>query len=144
MAGFADSPFSLTPFGLGTPAEATEPPDVPHGARYLDPRTKDYVVGGDGEYQRMPAVMQQVLIAVSTVVGSSTVERKRGIRRPMKVTQNYDAEFRIAVLNALRFLIDAQKIRDVATQVEHVRPGRATHTISYFDMTLDREQSVVV
>lgn len=142
--GFASSSFAVTPFGCGTPATATEPPAVAHGARYIDPRTRDWVVGEDGEWQRMPAVRQQVLLAVATIFGSSTVERSRGIRRPVKVGANYDNEMRIAVTNALRFLISSQKIRLLGVTVEHVRPGRALHTISYFDLTLDREDSVVV
>lgn len=144
MSGFGDSVFGLTPFGTGTPTAWTAPPDVAHGARYIDPRTKDWVVADDGEWQRMPAVRQAVLIALATVFGSSSVEQRWGVRLPRKIGTSYETDARTAITQALRFLTSAGKLRLLGIDIEKRSTSRVRHTVRYFDLTLDREDSVTV
>lgn len=143
MAGFANSPLVVTPYGTGTPDAATAPPsDSPTGARYLDPWTKDYVYATDGEYERMPITRQRVLLAVGTLARSSTVD-PRGLDAPKKMDATWDRRMRIAVLAAIRPLVEDGSLILHAVLVDRdTNPGRATVTIDYTDKTTGQRDGV--
>lgn len=136
MSGLGDSSIGLdTPFGIGTPDDATPPPTLaPQGARFLDPLTKDYSVGSDGEYLRMPTLRQRVLIALSTVKASSSVQQTAGLALPNVIDANYERRAQFSVKSALSFLVAAGEIRIDAVTVAFPRPGRDEITVAYTDL----------
>lgn len=133
MAGWIGSSFAVTPFGAGTPATATAPPVVPTlTAPYIDPRTRDYAAQTDGELSRMPRVRQQMLIAVTTLLGSMSNNQPFGIQLPSKVDENIQRRMDIQVRLACKHVVDA-RISAVTTEVTGT--GRVVTTVSYTDIT---------
>lgn len=144
MAGFG-SPFAITPFGEGSPASQVAPPTKPaERAAYIDPMTRDYVLDSEGERARMPVVRQQMLLAIMTLLGSSSVARDRGIRPPRKITEDVDRQMRNAVTDATRSITDAGRARIKNIAVVVLGTGRVQTTISYDDLTLGEEGVLVV
>jgi hypothetical protein len=131
--GWIGGAFAVSPFGSGSPASTTASPVVPPlGALYIDPRTRDNVVQTDGELARMPRVRQQMLIAVTTILGSMSTEQTRGIELPKKIDENFARRVEISVRNACKHIVDA-KITSVTTDTSIM--GRAIPTVSYTDLT---------
>ena len=78
-------PFGTGPMGLGTPVTASLPPKGPAGSRYIHPATKDYERDPTtGQLKQMPKVRQQVLLALTTLLGSASTLDGFGIRLPRK------------------------------------------------------------
>jgi len=145
MSGFASSPFATTPYGTGTPAVAVAPPsERAKGARYLNPSTRDYELDDEGEYRRMPSVRQQILLAVSTTLGSSAVERGQGIRLPGKITPNLEREVSAFVTQATQHITSAGRatVDDVTAEV--LQTGRIEITVAYTDLTTDDNGVVII
>lgn len=137
MAGFADSPFAVTPFGAGTPATATAPPSkAATGAAYIDPIAKQYVLDDEGELERMPEVRQQMLLAVTTLVESSSAEPGRGVRLSKKITDDSPRQNDVAVRSACAHITDAKRAVIKNVKTETTSSGLAQITISYDDLTL--------
>jgi len=136
MAGLGDSPIGFsTPFGVGTPDDATPPPTVaPQAARFLDPVTKDYAIGSDGEYLRMPVLKQRVLLALGTILGSSSVQQKVGLKLPDRIDQNDERRVTFQVKAALAFLVASGELRIDEVRVNKDRPGRDTILVAYTDL----------
>lgn len=144
MAGFADSPFALTPFGTGTPAEANPPPTrrIP-GARYVNPSTRDYQLDDENELARMPTVRQQMLLAVTTLLESSAVEPGRGIKLPEKIDENFSSRVRVSVERATAEIVSSGRATVDNVRTEILQTGRALILISYTDLTTG-EQGVLI
>lgn len=136
MAGLGNSPIGFsTPFGLGTPDAALPPPNIaPQGARFLDPVTKNYTVGPNGEYLRMPVLRQRVILALGTIQGSSSVQTDAGIKLPSRIDSNYERRTQFAVRAALSFLVTSGELRIDSITVNLDRPGRTTTTVGYTDL----------
>ncbi len=136
MAGLGSSPLGFgTPFGIGTPDNATPPPTVaPQGAAFIDPITKDYVIGPDGEYLRMPTLRQCVVLALGTVLQSSSVMQDAGLALPDRVDGNHERRAQFAVKTALQSLVAAKRLRVDSVTVEFPRPGRDEITVAYTDL----------
>lgn len=142
MIGLGGFPIGSTPFGAGTPAEATAPSDdSPELANFIDPRTGDYVVQADGSYQRMPITRQRVMMLVSTRLGSA-VEQDVGIRLPDKIDPSFPQRVREAVLEALLPIGDDIRVDSVTTVV--IGTGRADITIAYTDLTTGNSDTVTI
>jgi hypothetical protein len=144
MAGFATSPLALTPFGTGTPVSGTAPPSsVPTEALFLDPRTKDFALDSEGAYKRMPTTRHRVLVALTTRKGSNAADANAGIDIPRKIGTNYAQKMRIAVSNALRFLVDegAISLEDVTTETSG---GRVVATVDYVDLLSGEKDRLVL
>ena len=145
MPGFGTSPYGRFPYGFSEPVSADEPPDAPEDARFLDFRTKDYIVGDDGELERMPTTRQRVLLALSTLLGSSTVLRDFGVKLPGVIGPNDEHLVRQAVERALKHLIDEPAIVLNSVTVEHGNPiGRSTITVDYTDIATSEDDTVNV
>ena len=145
MPGFASSPFAVTPYGTGTPATATAPPaERAKGARYLDPVAGDYVLDGEGEYQRMPTVRQQMLLAVVTRFGSSSVEPGRGVKLPDRITSDFERTVSSSVRSATEHITAAGRATLDDVSVKLLQTGRAQITIAYTDLTTDDNGVLII
>jgi hypothetical protein len=130
--------------GAGTPVSGSAPPSGPAGCRYINPATKDYEQDPDtGQLKQMPAVRQQVLIAITTLAKSATTTDWLGIRLPRKMGDRFQAETEISVRAALRHLTDTQKvIRIDFIRAEHGRGGRGRITVGWRDIKTGKKDSV--
>jgi hypothetical protein len=137
MAGAGLLPFGLGPFGFGTPLSVEAPPAGAAGSRYLNPATGDYEQDPTTrQFAQMPALRQRVVLALRTLLRSSTAVPTMGVELPRKMGTTYAAEVRNAVLVALRQLVEIEKIMrvDGITTVKGVG-GRSLITVSYTDLT---------
>jgi phage baseplate assembly protein W len=133
MSGWIGSPFAVYPFGAGTPSSSLATPTVPAlTAPYIDPRTRDYVRQSDGELARMPRVRQQMLIALTTVVGTMSASQKFGIVLPQKVDDTFARRMDIQVRRACKHIVDAL-ITAVTTEITGM--GRVITTVAFTDLT---------
>lgn len=130
--------------GLGTPISAAEPPRGPAGCRYINPATKDYQQDPNSrQLAQMPPVRQQVLIALTTVLGSATSLTWLGIRLPRKMGDRFQAETEASVRAALRHLTETQKrIRIDTIVAEHGAGGRGRITCGWFDLKTGKRDQV--
>lgn len=144
MSGLGNSPIGLTtPFGLGTPDAALAPPTIaPQEARWIDPVAKDYVVGPDGEYLRMPRLRQRVLLALGTILGSSSVQPTAGLKLTDRIDANYERRTQFAVKSALAFLVASGELRVDSVTVTEDRPGRTTTLVAYTDLLTGEPDTV--
>ena len=105
--------------------------------RYINPGTRDYQIDPDtGDFARMPAVRQRMLILALTVRGSSSVLPNMGVRLPKIMNEAFERRVAAEVRAAARQMTDVEKvarIRDVL--VERTGTGRAEITIVYDDLT---------
>lgn len=138
-------PFGTGPFGLGTPATLTAPPDGASGCRYLNPVTRDYEQDSTtGHLAQMPPVRQRVLLALLTLRTSSTAVPAFGVKLPSKIGTTFDAEVRAAIYLALRHLTETEKaIRVERIDVEKAY-GRARMTVVWTDLTTGAEDQVSI
>lgn len=133
MSGWIGSPFAVYPFGSGTPATSLATPTVPElTAPYIDTRTRDYVQQSDGELARMPRVRQQMLIALTTLLGTMSANQKFGITLPKKIDTNFTRRMSIQVRGACKHVVDA-RITAVTTEISGM--GSVITTVSYTDLT---------
>lgn len=144
MSGIGNSTVALsTPFGIGTPDDATPPPTIaPQGARFMDPVTKDYVVGPDGEYLRMPTMRQRVLLALGTIKTSSSVQQDAGITLPTKIDGSYERRVQFSVKSALAFMVSSGELRVDQVSVVESRPGRSDILVAFTDLTNGQSDQV--
>lgn len=144
MSGFGNSGLGSTPFGVGTPATATEPPDGPIGCRYLNPQTRDYETGGEGgQLKQMPPLRQRVVITMLTQVGSSTVLRDLGIKLPRKMDSFFESTVRDSVFVAFRYETEvSREMRIDEVFVERQPGGRAMVNLRYTDLTTGEDAEV--
>lgn len=145
MSGWIGSSFAVTPFGVGTPIDATAPPvERPTGVRYLNPVTRDYEVDNEGEMRRMPAVRQRILIAVTQLLKSSSVEPNRGIRMPGKIGKDFTERARAAVIAATAEIVALGHATIDAVQVLVPQVGRAVIVITFTDLTAGAAQDSLI
>lgn len=144
MAGFGLMPFGFGPYGFGTPAVGVAPPTGAAGSRYINPQSRDYEIDPATKQQaQMPGVRQRVLLAVTTVLRSSTAIPGMGINMPKKMGTSYEAQVRNAVLMSLRQMTDVEKVLRVdAIIVMRTGTGRSQITISYTDLTTGETDKV--
>jgi phage baseplate assembly protein W len=120
--------------GFALPETATDPPDPPDQARYIDFLTKNYVVRDDGELERMPITRQRVWLTLSTDLGSSTVLRDFGVKLPGIINERYELEVRTETRRALKYLTDEEAIRLLGVTVDSSSVvGRSKNTVEYED-----------
>lgn len=137
--------FAISPFGPGTQASGNAPPSVPaRRAAYIDPRTSDYVLDSEGERARMPEVRQQFLLALTTLLGSSSVEPLRGVLLTKKITADFQRRARTSVAIACKHITDARRAIITAVSVDLLDTGRVQYAVSYDDLTTGEQGNVVV
>jgi len=130
-----------SPFGIGTPATATAPPESPpDAAAFIDFRfSRDYELGADGEVKRMPVQRQRVALALAETRGSSTVRPNDGHDRPKKIDERFARLEEQSVRRSLAQMTDVEKSLSVdAVVAEHPSDGvigRTATTVTYTDRT---------
>lgn len=145
--------YTTTVYAAGTAAAGTAPAglseevvteqnETQFGARYLDPRTKDYAVK-DGEIQRASNSRQRVILILTTEVRTSLAIK--GIDFP---DQHTDSTARVAeadVRRHLQPLLDDASISNirvtVATRADDVI-GRLGIGVEYFDNETGETEAV--
>lgn len=133
--------YPVGPFDTGTDADPPAPADAaPQQAVYIDPLTRDYVFAADGEFERMPEVRQQMLLAVSTTLGSSVADPELGLRKPAYVGKKTQRQMRDAVIRATRHIVDAGRAVLLDVRVEDLGTGRVLTKVSYRDLTIDANE----
>lgn len=147
MAGFGSMPCGSGPYGINTPVTAAgnEGPVLAddlgavQGARYINPRTRQYEFDANGRYKGMPNVRQLMLLAFLTVKGSSAVptlgiEEPSGVigrnfveRRRESIRQAVAPHVRARLVEILSIDIDVTnrpvftlvRWKDLTTEIEH-------------------------
>jgi phage baseplate assembly protein W len=137
------APWAVTPYGSGTPISTAAPPGLIYRAAYIDPITRDYVVVDDGNLGRMPIVRQQMLLALLTQKGSSTVLPNFGLELPKKIDENTPRLVRFAVERAVAHITGRQRAKLLDVVVEQPTMIRLQLTVSYRDLTIDANDLVV-
>lgn len=146
MPGYGVYPSAVSPFGLGTPIPAAAPPNGPSGTRFIDPATGDYKQDPTTkQLAQMPSTRQRVLIALKTVVKSSTVNPSFGIKPPRKMGTFFESEQTQAVRAALAHLTDTEQvIRIDAITVERGINSRSRTTVAFTDLTTGKTDKVAI
>ena len=144
MSGLG-APIGVYPYGSGTPAATNPPPDNgPERAAYIDPVTRDYVIGDDGELERMPGVRQQVMLALTTRKGSAGAALNFGVQLPGRVSSDFKRVVESSVRLALSHIVSAGRMLLQAVQVELGEYGRTLVTVQYRDLTADKNDVITV
>jgi len=142
MAGFGSS-LGVYPYGSGTPADTAESPDRrPLRARFIDPLTRDYVPGTDGELERMPTVRQQVMLACVTRRGSSSADPGLGIVPPTFIDANAERRMDQAVRSACSHITRADRAVILGVRLKQTQMGRVETTIEFRDLTTQADDFV--
>lgn len=141
--GFGTSIVGLTPFGLGTPATAGDPPAPAVGAPYVDARTRDYVVAADGELERMPPTRQRVLLALTHLARSSSVEPD-GTDLPRQINRFYARRAELEIRRRLAPMVRDGSLRIDAIDVVSPSVGNASHVVRYTDLLAGEDDEVRV
>ena len=143
MAGLGILPIGPTPLGAGTPDLAPAPPDgLPDLANFFNSSAGDYVVADDGSLERMPIVRHQVLMLLSTELGTAAHEPSVGLKLPKKMGRDFEQRCREAVLLALEPI--GADIRVDGIGVKRMGTGRAEITISFTDLTTGNSDTVTI
>lgn len=146
MPGFGLMPFGTGPMGLGTPVTASLPPNGPAGSRYINPATKDYERNpSTRQLKQMPKVRQQVLLALTTILGSASTLDGFGIRLPRKQGDRFQSQMENSVRAALRHLTSVERVIQIESiKVESGRGGRARITVSWSELATNQRDRLTV
>jgi len=145
VAGFGSIGVGTGAFGLGAPVSGEAPPNGPAGSRWINPATRDFEVDSTTkQLAQMPPVRQRVLLALITLVGSSSVLPTFGIRLPRKMGDRFEAQCRVAVTAALRQLTEVEQLIEIQ-RIDVVKGsgGRSLITVSYRNLETDEEEPPV-
>jgi phage baseplate assembly protein W len=137
MTGFGIDEYGAFGSGFAMPETAATPPEnVPDEARFIDYRTKDYVLDDQGELERMPIQRQRVWLALTTLKGSSTVLQNFGVKLPGIIDSKDEAAVKDAVRAALSHMITDGSIilKDVRVESSEVI-GRSKIIVEYEDQS---------
>lgn len=144
MSGFGSQPFGSSPYGIGTPAAATESggsilrdetTGQAWGSRKIDPVTKDYVLDDNGRILGMSDVHQLVLLAVSTTKGSSAMRQLgQEIKGIDRITTNFVRRVDTTLRAAVQHLVDKELIEVLGVTVDVVRPGVTLARLRWRDL----------
>lgn len=112
MAGLGNSEYGGAPLGIGDPADPTAVPDAKTSVcRWLDPISGDYQIATrGGQLRQSSGVLQRVLLAVKTVLGSSLCVSTLGTRFPKTQTKTFETEVAAEVRRVLRGMTDDEKV----------------------------------
>lgn len=155
MSGFGLQPMGVGPFGVGTPATASETAGTPQNdeslqsksARYIDPITRQYAFDANGRMRGMGAVPQKVQLIAATVLGSSAVrELGNDIHEIEDAGDDLEVQIRTRWERAYAGMVRAKEIAILAIEIARFsnaggRVGAKTR-IRYRDLTTGIEQTV--
>lgn len=144
MSGFGSQPFGSSPYGIGTPAVASElggsllrdeTTGQSWGSRKIDPVTKDYVLDDNGRILGMSDGHQLVLLAVSTTKGSSAMRQLgQDIKSIDRITNNFVRRVDTTLRAAVQHLVDKELIEVLDVTVDVVRPGVTLARLRWRDL----------
>jgi hypothetical protein len=141
-AGLA--PAGLSPAGFGTPAtgDAVAPgtplrqADGTGGqSRYIDAKTRDYAVNGEGRLQGIGGVQGRVQLALTTTLGSSILQTLGLTAWPGVITDAITEQVGDAVRRALKKLTDAGEVSIAAIEVTRPTANRLVTRVRWTDLT---------
>lgn len=110
------------------------------GSRFIDPRTKDYVLDANGKALGMNDVAQLVHVAVSTDRGSSAVRNLgQELARIDRISPNFARRVSDTLVGCVQHLVDLGLIEVVDIFVDTVKyvPGRAYARLVWRDLTVN-------
>lgn len=144
--GLGTSPAGASPLGFGAADEVAAPPTPTAYSREIDQATSDYSIDATtGNFKRMTATRQRVLLALRTVWRSSTAQTGWGLRRPSKMGASYEAEADAAVRAALYQLTDIDRaIEIISVTIERGSGGRGRATVYWRDTTTNETTTETV
>jgi hypothetical protein len=132
------SPVGSTPFGVGTPESHSAPPEpVSSLVRRIDPLTRDYAIdAASRSFERMPKTRQRVILALTTLRGSTPALPRMGITLPRKLTADMVSVMRASVREALRPLTQegALSIARIVVEVHPENNSRTIVGVEYVDL----------
>jgi len=143
MSGFGSQPYGSSPYGLGTPAVATDlggsalvNEGVQQGSRRIDPLTKDYVLDDTGRIAGMSNVHQLVLLAVSTTKGSAAMRTLgHDFKKIERISANFIRRVDTTLRAAVQHLTARGLIEVTGVTVEVARPGVGFAKLQWRDLT---------
>ena len=145
--GAGGAPAGTSAAGYGVPDSGTVNINVPlpspiTGAsltgRLIDPVTKDYVYTADGRAQGQATVPQLVLLALSTVLGSSAIPTLgQTFSQIQEKGPNFKAQLTSAVQNALAAVIKAKQVQLLSVDVQEPpsNPDAGIAIVKWKDLT---------
>lgn len=145
MSGWGSQPFGTSPYGLGTPAVASdlggsilrdETTGEARGSRKIDPSTGDYVLDDTGRIAGMSDIHQLVILAVSTTKGSAAVRRLgQELKLIDRITPSTPRRIDATLRAAVQHLVNPGLIEVVDTDVSVVRSGVVLARLHWRDLT---------
>jgi hypothetical protein len=142
--GFGTSTAGLCPVGLYDVTEPTAPPKPSEFSRFLGTDGQYVIDGVSGGFARMPRLKQRIVLAVATVLGSSTVQPDWGLKIPAKMTATFDAQVAVAIRKALRRLTDVERLMLITDIRVERDTWRARATVVYVDLSDGQTSEVSV
>lgn len=139
--GAGNMPVGQAPFGLGVYTMPPPPPAPARDAAYIDPATRDYALRADGELARMPTTRQQVMLVLTQLVGSSTVDPS-GTALPDRMDERFVASASTEVRSRLQPLIVGRALTLEGVDIETGDYGRALVIVRYRDLATGRSETV--
>lgn len=142
--GFGTSTAGLVPAGLYDETEPAAPPKPTEFSRFVGTDGRYLIDATSGNFARMPRLKQRIVLAVSTLLGSSTVLPEWGLSIPKKMGQTFDAQVAVAIRKALRRLTDVERLM-LITEIRVERDTwRARATVVYTDLSNGQTDEVAV
>jgi hypothetical protein len=145
MAGIGVQPAGVSPAGLGTPNEAADRGgrlfrDAKTGkslsGRYIDPRTRRYVLDANGRTMGMTAAQQGVHFAVATDLGKSAVREIGNRLKSVKtIGVNYQRQIESVITDALSRLIQSGLVKLESVESKRVGQSGAYLHIRWRDLS---------
>ena len=141
--GAGSTPFGSGPYGTGTPTTTPvatgrvleDTSNAQQGSRFIDPRTKDYVLNADGRFVGQQNTRHLVVHRLSTVLGSSaTLAVGHTLGQVERMTQIKSIDTRIrAALSDIEDQMTIESI-DISTARSDIAPGRAFIVVKWRDL----------
>lgn len=127
-----------SPFGIGTPVTATEPPTGKLSlSRYLNPGTgAPQADSATGHLATMPRVRQRFLILLRTLRGSSSVLPEFGLDLPVKMDGTFERRCEASIRAGAASMTDVEKVARIdGIAVTRLALGRVHVVVSFTDLT---------
>ncbi len=151
MSGAGIQPAGTSSAGIGAPIEGNPQDGVvfegldgtSNGSRYIDQRTRDFVMNADGRAQGMPNAAHLVQVAITTELNSSAMTGLgQELKKLDRITPNFQKRVLSVLTQALQHLINA-KIIEVVGFVDYkssqtdpgLSPGRVYGRLLWRDLT---------
>lgn len=136
MSGFGTAPFGTAPYGLGTPATAPIPggtilddgTGVQTGSRYIDGTTGAYAFDEFGRVKGMSDARQMVLLALSTVKGSSAMRLLgHNLRDILDITPDFERQVTGTITAAMAHVVSLGFAEIVSIEVKRLHDWTTDH-----------------